>query len=294
MRRVVLLAGVLTGILCLAGCTKNGPTPLPSEQVSLQVNRTEEQTQADTTEAGSEAVTQMSSEAVTQESTEEAKQPQTETVPETSSQAVETTEAFEQLTTAAVSTTPWDLLNNEPLNPTKSGYSELDGLIEGYFKMLKDEGTLNDEMSPYQRVRAIYVWFIKRIVYNRGMNVDAGKYSKSDPATTPEEVLWATDLFNTYQGCCYNYSSAFMYIMRALGYDAHLLSGQVASYNGGTTPHCWVYVNLDGVAYTFDPDVDMNYYYRNIDSGEEVTDTLFCKKMDEMGYFYTIEKYHTN
>ena len=74
-----------------------------------------------------------------------------------------------------------------------------------------------------------------------------------DPETTPEEVLWATDLFNTYQGCCYNYSSAFMYIMRYLGYDAHLLSGQVSSYNGGTTPHCWLYVNLGGEAYTFRP-----------------------------------------
>ena len=151
-------------------------------------------------------------------------------------------------------------------------------------------------MSPYQKVHSIYVWFIKRITYNRGMNVDAGKYSTSDPETTPEEVLWATDLFNTYQGCCYNYSSAFMYIMRYLGYDAHLLSGQVSSYNGGTTPHCWLYVNLGGEAYTFDPDVDMNYYWRGVKEGstEEKTDTLFCRRMEDMSYFYTIEKYHEN
>lgn len=191
---------------------------------------------------------------------------------------------------------PWDLLNNEPLNPTTSGYEELDRLIEDFMTMLKNDGTIWDDMSNYQEVRAIYVWFIKKIEYSRGMDVNAGASSSSDPATTPVEVLWATDLFNTYKGCCYNYSSAFMYIMRYLGYDAHLVSGQVGKYGGGTTPHCWLYVNLGGVAYTFDPDVDSNYYWRGVQEGstEEKTDTLFCKKMDDMNYFYTAEKYHDN
>ena len=191
---------------------------------------------------------------------------------------------------------PWDLLNNEPLNPTTSGYEELDRLIEDFMTMLKNDGTIWDDMSNYQEVRAVYVWFIKKIEYSRGMDVNAGASSSSDPATTPVEVLWATDLFNTYKGCCYNYSSAFMYIMRYLGYDAHLVSGQVGKYGGGTTPHCWLYVNLGGVAYTFDPDVDSNYYWRGVQEGstEEKTDTLFCKKMDDMNYFYTAEKYHDN
>lgn len=196
----------------------------------------------------------------------------------------------------AVSKKPWDLLNDEVLNPTESGYTELDNLLEIYMKRFADEGYITEGMSNYQTVRGIYLWFIERLVYNRGMNVDAGKYSSSDPQTTPEEVLWATDLFNTGQGCCYNYSSAFMYIMRYLGYDAHLVSGQVASYNGGTTPHCWVYINLAGEPYTFDPDVDMNYYWRDKNAGvlEPRTDVLFCKPMDEMNFFYTPEKFHEN
>ena len=205
----------------------------------------------------------------------------------------ETTEA-ETETTTVEEVKPWDLLNNEPLNPTTSGYDELDRLVEGFMNKLKDDGVISDDMSNYQKVHNIYVWFIKNIQYNRGMDVNAGASSASDPATTPVEVLWATDLFNTYNGCCYNYSSAFMYVMRYLGYDAHLVSGQVGKYGGGTTPHCWLYVNLGGVAYTFDPDVDSNYYWRGVTSGstEENTDTLFCKKMDDMGYFYITEKYH--
>ena len=265
---------LVMGMIFAAGCSKK---PVEGGDIILSsADNTQSQENTGTTEpAKEETVTETTTEAVTETTTEP--------VTETTQPPVEEVK-------------PWDLLNNEPLNPATSGYEELDRLIEAYMTMLKNEGTISDDMSPYQKVHSIYVWFIKRITYNRGMNVDAGKYSTSDPETTPEEVLWATDLFNTYQGCCYNYSSAFMYIMRYLGYDAHLLSGQVSSYNGGTTPHCWLYVNLGGEAYTFDPDVDMNYYWRGVKEGstEEKTDTLFCRRMEDMSYFYTIEKYHEN
>lgn len=286
---------LVMGMIFAVGCSKK---PDEGGDIILSsADNTQSQENTGTTEPATE---ETSVEVVTEETTDEATQETTtETVTET------TTETVTEITTEPVTETtqqpveevkPWDLLNNEPLNPTTSGYEELDRLIEAYMTMLKNEGTISDDMSPYQKVHSIYVWFIKRITYNRGMNVDAGKYSTSDPETTPEEVLWATDLFNTYQGCCYNYSSAFMYIMRYLGYDAHLLSGQVSSYNGGTTPHCWLYVNLGGEAYTFDPDVDMNYYWRGVKEGstEEKTDTLFCRRMEDMSYFYTIEKYHEN
>ena len=261
---------LVIGMIFAVGCSKK-----PGEGgdiILTSADNTQSQENTGTTEPATEETTE---EAVTETTTE--------AVTETTQPPVEEVKS-------------WDLLNNEPLNPAASGYEELDRLIEAYMTMLKNEGTISDDMSPYQKVHSIYVWFIKRITYNRGMNVDAGKYSTSDPETTPEEVLWATDLFNTYQGCCYNYSSAFMYIMRYLGYDAHLLSGQVSSYNGGTTPHCWLYVNLGGEAYTFDPDVDMNYYWRGVKEGstEEKTDTLFCRRMEDMSYFYTIEKYHEN
>ena len=265
---------LVMGMIFADGCSKK---PGEGGDIILSsADNTQSQENTGTTEpAKEETVTETTTEAVTETTTEP--------VTETTQPPVEEVK-------------PWDLLNNEPLNPATSGYEELDRLIEAYMTMLKNEGTISDDMSPYQKVHSIYVWFIKRITYNRGMNVDAGKYSTSDPETTPEEVLWATDLFNTYQGCCYNYSSAFMYIMRYLGYDAHLLSGQVSSYNGGTTPHCWLYVNLGGEAYTFDPDVDMNYYWRGVKEGstEKKTDTLFCRRMEDMSYFYTIEKYHEN
>lgn len=268
---------LVVSVIFAAGCNKSpkdGGEALPTTTDSSRTQKETDETtkEADTTVPTAEGSTDTTADTIT-----------------------ETTEA-ETETTTVEEVKPWDLLNNEPLNPTTSGYEELDRLLDGFMAMLKKDGTISDDMSNYQKVHNIYVWFIKKVKYNRSMIGEDGKYSSSDPETTPVEVLWATDLFNTYQGACYNYSSAFMYVMRYLGYDAHLVSGEVGKYGGGTTPHCWLYVNLGGVAYTFDPDVDSNYYWRGVTEGstEENTDTLFCKRMEDMSYFYITEKYHDN
>lgn len=185
----------------------------------------------------------------------------------------------------------WTLLSEEPLNPTQSGYPELDSLVNDLIARIT-----TSDMNNYQKVWALYEYFIDNITYSRGMDAHTGEYSSSDKATTPKEVLWATDLLNSGQGCCYNYSSAFMYIMRALGYDAHLVSGNVPKYGGGVTPHCWLYVNLRGGKYTFDPDLDMNFYTRDLRNGVEnpARDRYFCVPIDNLSYFYVAETYHTN
>ena len=186
----------------------------------------------------------------------------------------------------------WSLLSNEPVNPTQSGYEELDKLIEDLFTELQ----IDKKTNGYYKAFACYEYMIDKITYSRGMDANAGMFSSSDPSTTPVEVLWATDLLNSGKGCCYNYSAAYMYMLRALGYDAHLISGNVPKYGGGWTPHCWVYANIDGDKYIFDPDIDMNFYTRAVQNGQANPrkDQYFCVRMDTVSYFYKAEKYHTN
>lgn len=187
---------------------------------------------------------------------------------------------------------PWTLLNQQTLTPAQSGYPELDALVNNLIS-----NVVTEDMNNYQKVWALYEWMIDNVSYSRGMDANTGAYSSSDPAVTPTEVLWATDLLNAGQGCCYNYSSAFVYILRALGYDAHLVSGNVPKYGGGETPHCWLYVNLDnGRQYTFDPDLDMNFYTRDLGDGVEnpAKDRFFCAPIDTYAYFYSATTYHTN
>ena len=182
-----------------------------------------------------------------------------------------TTEApTEPPTESFVST--FSLLQAEPLNPVRSGCDELDRLIDELFAKI-----LKEDMGKYTKVWTCYEYLVDNITYSRGMDANTGAYSESDPATTRKEALWATDLLNSGQGCCYNYSAAFAYIMRAIGYDARLVSGNVPAYAGGVTPHCWVVVYLGGEPYTFDPDLDMNYHTR----GDNET-----KDLEEVKYFY--------
>ena len=236
-------------------------------------------------------------------STPEATTPQETTTPEETTPGPTTPEPTTPEPTTAEPTVPeettakpfkgaWSLLTNEPVNPRESGYEELDSLIQDLF----DELQIDKKANGYYKAWACYEYMIDNITYSRGMEANAGAFSDSDPSSTPVEVLWATDLLNSGKGCCYNYSAAYMYILRALGYDAYLVSGNVPKYGGGVTPHCWVYANIDGDKYIFDPDIDMNFYTRAVQNGQAnpKKDQYFCVRMDTVSYFYKPEKYHTN
>lgn len=49
-------------------------------------------------------------------------------------------------------------------------------------------------------------------------------------------------------------AAAFCELARALGYDAHQMSGYVPSSSGGLTEHSWVEIDQNGATYVCDPD----------------------------------------
>lgn len=267
---ILIMALFGTGFL-FGGCGKENSSASPAVNGST----------ADVTEASPD---DMKTQAPTEETVYVPTEPATEKPTEAPTEAP-TEEPTEPYVGA------WTLLIQEPLNPTQSGYEELDTLVNNLLASL-----ITEDMNNYQKVWTVYEYFIDNITYSRGMDAHTGEYSSSDKSVTPTEVLWATDLLNSGQGCCYNYSAAFMYIMRAIGYDAHLVSGNVPKYGGGVTPHCWLYVNLGGKQYTFDPDLDMNFYTRDLNNGVEnpAKDRYFCVPVEDLSYFYVAETYHTN
>lgn len=258
----VFLIMVMVISLCIAGCGKKRDNPT----VTDDSKKTNEETSTTIDEPVSDT-------------------PET-TTPEPATPEPATPEPTTPIPTEPESkpVTVYSLLMSEPVNPKKSGYSELDGLIDKLFSEI-----LTEDMNNYAKVWTCYLYLVDKITYNRGMDANTGAYSSSDVNTTPKEVLWATDLLNSGQGCCYNYSAAFMFIMRALGYDAHLVTGNVPSYGGGVTPHCWLYVNLNGTRYSFDPDLDMNFYKRGENEEKSI---WFGRRLDDLGYFYKAETYH--
>lgn len=265
LKKVLLFVLAVTMLFTVAGCTKNpdtnGKTDTTTESKKEEITSVNQTTEAPTTMENTEETTP-----------EQTKEP--------------TTEAPTEPYVGA-----WTLLSNVKLTPQKSGNQELDTLIEELLAKL-----VTDDMNGYKKAWVCYEYLIDNISYSRGMDANTGMYSVSDPATTPKEILWATDLLNSGMGCCYHYSSAYVYILRAIGFEAHLVSGNVPAYKGGLTPHCWLYVTIDGINYTFDPDLDMNYYTRDISNGIEnpAKDRFFCVPVEKMSYFYKAETYHTN
>lgn len=265
----IVISTMLLGTL-VSGCTK--PSSTSKTSVSIP----------DYTTASKEETTPSVEETTTEEPTTEA--PTTEE-PTTAKPTEPPTTAAP--TKAAADASGYELIQRAKLTPKKSGNEELDTLVADVLAKTTKTGQNN-----WSNLRGVYTYFVKNITYKRGMDAEAGNYSESDSATTPTEILWATDLLNSGQGCCYNYSAAFMFCMRALGYDAHIESGTVAKSGGGRTPHCWVVCNFEGVNFTFDPDVEMNQYQRDVAAGKDPKmEMYFCRK-DLNGWFYVTKTIH--
>ena len=70
-----------------------------------------------------------------------------------------------------------------------------------------------------------------------------------DPAQGSE--WFAKYGFENRKGNCYVMAATFYYMAKAMGYDAHQMSGYVMTVNGNS-PHSWVEINIGGILYVFD------------------------------------------
>lgn len=82
---------------------------------------------------------------------------------------------------------------------------------------------------------------------------------------------FAYDLISTGHGNCYRYASVFGYLVKeACGYEVCVYCGTAPALRGGTTPHGWTTVKINGKWYYFDPDLykfgtrSSGYYYKEL------------------------------
>ena len=69
------------------------------------------------------------------------------------------------------------------------------------------------------------------------------------------QVKFAYYIMTKGKGNCYKFGAEFCYLARALGFDAKCIVARCAKMGGGTTPHCWVEIAMNGTTYVFDPDM---------------------------------------
>ena len=176
------------------------------------------------------------------------------------------------------------VLNSAYLTPTYSGFEPCDKMVNYTLFYI-----VNDSMSTYEKVKACYDYLIDYSSY--GDNVERLKYLDYVPS------YWvgagrATGMLEGHIGACDDYSCAFAALVRAIGLNSYTVYGQTATASGGMTGHIWTVIDVDGVEYVFDPQIDDNiskggptYYYRFCKTYDEVGDCYIPASYDKYGYF---------
>ena len=117
-------------------------------------------------------------------------------------------------------------------------------LTDGVDEILRD--IITPEMTEAQQLRACYKYMVKSHSYLRDYDTPFGNWTSS----------YAYDILSTGKGNCYRYASGFAALASRMGFDVRVITGQVKARRGGTTPHSWAEVCLDGDWYIFDCELE--------------------------------------
>ena len=122
--------------------------------------------------------------------------------------------------------------------------------------------------TPYEQLRGCYDWLIQNCSYGAvRSDLNEGGWIAED----------AYAILTQRVGVCDNYSAAFTVLARMIGFDARLQNGQTHRAGGGYTGHAWCVINIHGVDYVFDPQVE-----DNIAAGGAIRYLRFCKTYEEV------------
>lgn len=134
--------------------------------------------------------------------------------------------------------------------------------------------------TPYETLRGCYDWLIQNCSYGYGQ-VEADYRSDYDSymqmIQSDRIGQSAYSILKGHVGVCTNYSAAFTVMARILGFDARLQDGLTHKAAGGYTGHTWCVINIHGVDYVFDPQVE-----DNIAAGGTIRYLRFCKTYEEV------------
>ena len=137
-------------------------------------------------------------------------------------------------------------------------YTSGDETLDGYVNAVYDE-FLSDGMTQEEMLRASFD-YIREFDY-LGRNVPLDNSVKTMSVDVAKD--YALKFFETGKGDCYNFTAAFLFIARGLGYEAEAIVGY-CGYDWSQSPiaHGWVEITADdGTVLLCDPQLE-NYNIR--------------------------------
>ena len=155
-----------------------------------------------------------------------------------------------------------ELLNNVELHPQRTGYAEVDALMDSILAPSREKDT-------YTRVKNAYVWLIRNISYSWDPYsqdyapaydcfdvVHDLTYEEGLQESAPFEIVnRAYHAMEYHEGVCYDYAAAMALLLRYIGIDAFVHTGIFLLEDSNRTPchHGWTEMVIDGKTYVIDP-----------------------------------------
>ena len=130
-----------------------------------------------------------------------------------------------------------------------SGYEELDAYVNGIY----DE-CLTESMTQEEKLRACFDYVCEFNYLGRNRPLD------DSVKTMPVDLAknYALKFFETGKGDCYNFTAAFLFLARGLGYDAEAIVGYCGyEWSGNAIAHGWIEITADdGNVFICDPQLE--------------------------------------
>lgn len=150
-----------------------------------------------------------------------------------------------------------------------SGYEPLDEKIQPILDKI-----ITKNMSDKQKLKAVYDYLMQSSYIERTLLIPQSKKQYT-------EQLYACFIIDNKYGVCYDFTSAFKYMTRSLGFDTRMIYGYHTNPAGGAGEHSWAEIDIKGTTYIFDPAIEkilINEGY----SGS----SRFMRTYNEIGKYY--------
>ncbi len=96
----------------------------------------------------------------------------------------------------------------------------------------------------------IYRWAVDNITYQ------TLEVPMSYPEGYTRQQYYFVYAYQNRRGNCFCYAATFYWVAKELGYDVTLYEGRVRMAAGGTGPHAWVEIRINGTTYICDPNAE--------------------------------------
>lgn len=150
-----------------------------------------------------------------------------------------------------------------------SGYEPLDEKIQPILDKI-----ITKNMEDKQKLKAVYDYLMQSSYIERTLLIPQSKKQYT-------EQLYACFIIDNKYGVCYDFTSAFKYMTRSLGFNTRMIYGYHTNPGGGAGEHSWAEIDIKDTTYIFDPAIEKILISEGYSGSSR-----FMRTYDEIGKYY--------